>query len=198
MDRLFEPEIEAQPVGLAIRAELIDHDEHESLLESMRGLDLKAVVIRGQASRRLVRHFGLRYEYASATVSAGEPLPEWLGFARERCAGLAGVRPEELVQTLVSLYPPGASIGWHRDASPFGVVAGVSLGSACEMRFRRGRAGRAAFTVELEPRSGYLLAGDARWSWQHSIPPVTGERWSITFRTLRRDSEASASDPRAP
>jgi alkylated DNA repair dioxygenase AlkB len=39
--------------------------------------------------------------------------------------------------------------------------------------------------VLLEPRSGYVLAGKARTSWQHSIPPTKELRYSITFRTLR-------------
>ncbi|HEX7256079.1 MAG TPA: hypothetical protein VF236_09155 [Gaiellaceae bacterium] len=39
--------------------------------------------------------------------------------------------------------------------------------------------------VLLEPRSGYVLTGPARTSWQHSIPPTKELRYSITFRTLR-------------
>jgi alkylated DNA repair dioxygenase AlkB len=31
-----------------------------------------------------------------------------------------------------------------------------------------------------------VLAGEARWKWQHSIPPTKEERYSITFRTLRQ------------
>ena len=87
---------------------------------------------------------------------------------------------------LVTRYPPGAGIGWHRDAPQFGDVSGVSLLTACRMRFRRGRP-RAWETVELtlEPRSAYVLSGPARTQWQHHIPPVTKERWSLTFRTLR-------------
>jgi alkylated DNA repair dioxygenase AlkB len=42
------------------------------------------------------------------------------------------------------------------------------------------------FEQPLEPRSGYVLDGPARWSWQHSIPATKEERFSITFRTLRR------------
>jgi hypothetical protein len=37
----------------------------------------------------------------------------------------------------------------------------------------------------LEPGSAYVLAGEARWSWQHHIPPTPALRYSITFRTLR-------------
>jgi alkylated DNA repair dioxygenase AlkB len=54
------------------------------------------------------------------------------------------------------------------------------------MRFRRGQP-RAWETAELtlEPRSAYVLSGPARAQWQHHIPPVAQERWSVTFRTLR-------------
>jgi len=36
------------------------------------------------------------------------------------------------------------------------------------------------------PRSAYLLSGPARSVWEHSIPPVSALRYSITFRTLRQ------------
>jgi len=87
----------------------------------------------------------------------------------------------------VTRYPPGAGIGWHRDAPQFGEGSGVSLLTACRMRFRRGRP-RAWETAELslEPRSAYVLSGPARAQWQHHIPPVPQERWSMTFRTLRK------------
>jgi alkylated DNA repair dioxygenase AlkB len=96
--------------------------------------------------------------------------------------------PADLVQILVSRYPGGAGIGWHRDAPMFGSkVAGVSLGAPARMRFQRSvRGAREVAAVELEARSAYLLAGAARWSWQHSIPAAKDLRYSVTFRTLRR------------
>ena len=92
------------------------------------------------------------------------------------------------MQALVTRYPPGSVIGWHRDAPAFGpTVAGLSLGSSCLLRFQRGRAdNRRVYEVELAPRSAYVLAGAARASWQHSIPAVPELRYSITFRQLRR------------
>ena len=67
-------------------------------------------------------------------------------------------------------------------------VAGVSLGAPSRMRFQRNvRGAREVAAVELAPRSAYVLGGAARWSWQHSIPATKDLRYSITFRTLRRD-----------
>jgi alkylated DNA repair dioxygenase AlkB len=117
-----------------------------------------------------------------------DPLPEPLAGIRDACAALMGRAPEDLVQILVSRYPAGAGIGWHRDAPMFGSsIAGVSLGASCRMRFQRTVAGRREVAaVELAPRSAYLVSGKARWSWQHSIPATAAERHSITFRTLKR------------
>ncbi len=40
-------------------------------------------------------------------------------------------------------------------------------------------------SVELERRSACIFQGEARWKWQHSIPPVAQPPYSITFRSLR-------------
>jgi alkylated DNA repair dioxygenase AlkB len=144
--------------------------------------------MRGQIARRTVRHFGLGYEYESGALAPTDPLPEQMAWLRERCAKLMERDPQDLVQVLLSRYPPGAGIGWHRDAPMFGSkVAGVSLLAACRMRFQRTVGGvRSVAELELAPRSAYVLAGKARWSWQHSIPATRALRYSVTFRTLRR------------
>jgi alkylated DNA repair dioxygenase AlkB len=145
------------------------------------------VRMRGQVARRTVRHYDLDYGYESWELVPTDPLPDSLRWLRDRCADLAGVRPEALAQTLVTRYPPGATIGWHRDAPMFGpTVVGVSLLSPCAMRFQRNVGDeRHVYEQELAPRSGYVLGGAARSAWQHSIPAVADLRYSITFRTLR-------------
>jgi DNA oxidative demethylase len=144
--------------------------------------------MRGQVARRTVRHFGLDYEYESGELVPSDPLPDDLAWLRERCAALMERAPEDLVQVLVSRYPAGAGIGWHRDSPMFGSrIAGVSLLAPCRMRFQRTGGGvRSTAALELAPRSAYLLTGKARWSWQHSIPATKALRYSITFRTLKR------------
>ena len=37
-----------------------------------------------------------------------------------------------------------------------------------------------------EVKSAYLMSGQARSEYEHSIPPVEALRYSITFRTLRK------------
>jgi len=175
-----------KPEGLLYQPELISPAEEEALLERLEALRYDPVVLHGQAARRSARHYGLDYDYESRTPRPGEPLPEWLEGLRARAGELAGRRPDELAEALVQRYPAGAGIGWHRDAPAFGVVVGISLKAAARLRFQRGKGDeRRVWEVELEPRSGYVLAGKARTAWQHSIPATEELRFSITFRTLR-------------
>jgi len=177
----------AAPEGLVYREELLSEDEERALLEELDGLDFDEIRMHGVVAKRTAKHYGLDYDYERrATIEAAEPVPDWLEPVRERAAELAGVEPGALVEVLVQRYPEGAQIGWHRDAPAFDTVVGVSLLAPSRMRFRRGAAGeRETFEVELAPRSGYVLAGEARTKWQHHVPPTKALRYSITFRTLR-------------
>jgi len=176
------------PEGLIYMPDFLGEDEAAELLATLTSLEFHEIRMHGQIARRTARHYGIAYDYDNPSQSEeGEPLPDWLSSLRDRIAGLAGVQPTDLVEALVQHYPPGAPIGWHRDAPKFGIVAGVSLASAARMRFQRGKGeAREVAEVLLEPRSAYVLTGKSRWSWQHSIPPAKEERYSITFRTLRR------------
>jgi DNA oxidative demethylase len=176
------------PDGLVYRPELLTEAEERALLAELERLDFREIRMHGVVAKRTARHFGVDYDYERrAAVHEAEPLPGWLVPVRERAAELAGVEPKELAEILVQRYPSGAQIGWHRDALAFGIVVGISLGSSARMRFRRDKGGvRHTFELQLEPRSGYVLAGEARTAWQHHVPPAKALRYSITFRTLRR------------
>lgn len=180
------PAVAARPAGLVYEPDLLTEEEERRLVDELEACEFSEVRMRGQVAKRTVLHFGLRYDYEGWQLTPAEPLPSWLTDLRDRCASFAEVDPDAFVETLVSRYPSGAGIGWHRDAPMFGPkVVGVSLLSACSMRFQRRRAGvRETYAVELAPRSVYALSGAARWSWQHSIPATPGLRYSVTFRTL--------------
>ena len=178
-----------QPAGLTYREGLIAVEEEAALLERFADLEVTPLVMHGVPSRRLTRHFGVGYDFDARGTREVEPIPGYLLDLRARAADIAGVDTESFVEALISFYPPGATIGWHKDVLAFGgVVVGISLGSACAMRFQRTAAGgeRRVFEQPLAPRSAYVLTGAARWTWQHSIPPVAADRWSVTFRQLAR------------
>ncbi|HEX6210554.1 MAG TPA: alpha-ketoglutarate-dependent dioxygenase AlkB [Methylomirabilota bacterium] len=184
------------PAGFLYQSDVVTASEEAQLVSHVRAFAFAEVEMRGRVARRRTAHFGWVYGYASWRIAPGPPIPEVLLPLRARAAALAGVAPEALVEVLVTEYPPGAGIGWHRDAPQFGPVVGVSLLGSCRLRFRRGPgAARHPRGAVLEPRSAYVLAGQARWQWQHSIPPQTALRYSITFRTLRTRSDRAAAAP---
>jgi alkylated DNA repair dioxygenase AlkB len=176
----------APPSGLVHVPDLLTAAEHDAAMAGLERLEMHALHMRGQVARRTVRHFGWDYGYDSWTLVPADPLPAFLEPLRARAAAMAGLDEAALEQALVTSYPAGATIGWHRDAPMFGTVVGVSLAAACRMRYQRGAgAAREVWEMVLEPRSGYVLAGEARTRWQHSIPILKEPRWSVTFRTLR-------------
>lgn len=178
-----------EPEGLIYQPDLIRAAEEAKLLPVLEQLRFDPIVLHGQAAKRTARHYGLGYDYGWRTPQPGEPIPDWLEPVRERAAELAAHRPDEFVEALVQHYPAGSTIGWHRDAPAFGTVIGVSLLGTSRMRFQRGKGERRrVWELTLPPRSGYVLSGAARSSWQHAIPAVKEPRYSITFRTLRRPS----------
>ena len=117
---------------------------------------------------------------------------------RDRSAALAEVAPTEIVEAVVTEYPPGAPIGWHRDVPQFETIVGISLGSSCRMRLKPYKAEGKIVSVILEARSAYVISGPARWQYQHSIPAVENLRYSITFRTLRKKVERAHPRARRP
>jgi len=174
------------------QAEFLAIEEEHALIDFIRTLSYGVVTMRGVSSRRRIAQFGFRYDFDSARLTPTTPLPAELVDVRQRAAARAGVAPEEFAETLVTEYPPGAGIGWHNDARPFGIVAGISLGAGCRMRFKKGQGTeRVTSALPLPPRSLYLLTGPARMQWEHTIPAVKEARWSITFRTIKAPVRSS-------
>jgi alkylated DNA repair dioxygenase AlkB len=120
-------------------------------------------------------------------VLPAPPLPAALVPLRARAAAWIGEAPEALANALVAEYRPGVPLGWHRDVPDFETVVGISLAGTARLRFRRYpplQPKKAdVLSLELAPRSAYVLRAEARWGWQHSVAPTPALRYSITFRT---------------
>ena len=171
--------------GLEHREEFIGGEEEAQLLDRLQSLDLAPFRFQGWVGKRRTQSFGWRYDFDDASFTPADPLPDWLLPLRDKAAVLARAAPDEFVHVLLARYDPGAGIGWHRDRPVFENVVGVSLGAPATLRFRqRTESGFRRASVQLEPRSAYLLTGEVRHQWEHSIAPGEALRFSITFRTL--------------
>jgi alkylated DNA repair dioxygenase AlkB len=173
-----------EPQGLSHVGDFISEEEESTLLDSVRQLPFQPFEFHGWFGKRETVSFGWRYDFNDARMHVAAAIPDFLLPLRTRAAGLAGLSPEQLEQALVIRYDVGAGIGWHRDRPVFDKVVGISLLSPCELRFRR-REGRQfrRFSLHAQPRSAYLLSGEIRNEWEHSIAPLEVTRFSITFRS---------------
>lgn len=180
--------------GLAYRQELVGRDEEAQLVTAIEALDLSPFKFQGWTGKRLTRSFGWRYDFDERSFEPAGPLPTWLLPLRDAAAAFAGMVADELINALITRYDIGAGIGWHRDRPQFGKVVGISLAGSATLRFRqRTASGFRRASLELAPRSAYLLSGEVRQHWEHGIAAHDALRYSITFRTLSERGRASIS-----
>jgi alkylated DNA repair dioxygenase AlkB len=194
MGLLFDAPVVA---GLNYRDDLISEAEEQELIRRLGALDLSPFLFHGWTGNRKTQSFGWRYDFEDSSFTPAAPIPDWLEPVRHKAAAFAGLAPDAFVHVLLARYDPGAGIGWHRDRDVFEEVVGISLNVPATLRFRERTAnGFRRAKLEVLPRSAYLLSGEARWDWEHSI--VAGEqlRFSITFRTLSAKGRRIASGQR--
>ena len=180
------PGLSDLPEGFEYRPDFIGPAAERSLIAEMQKLEFSPFQFHGFEGKRRVVSFGWRYDFNGGGLQKTGAFPPFLLTLRDTAAASFGLKAASLQQVLLIEYGPGASIGWHRDRPVFGDVVGVSLLSPCTFRFRR-KAGvkweRRSITAQ--PRSAYLLRGPSRDEWEHSIPAVSEQRYSVTFRSLR-------------
>ena len=176
------------PSGLVHRPEFISADEERELLDGIATLELREAAYKEYTAKRRVASFGAGYDFDANELTPAPVMAPFLLPLREKVAAWAELPADDFGYALVSEYRPGTQLGWHRDVPQFEVVAGISLAGTARMRFRRfpPKRGDAILTLDLAPRSAYILREDARWGWQHSIAPTPALRYSITFRTRRK------------
>jgi alkylated DNA repair dioxygenase AlkB len=174
------------PAGFAYIDQLLSTDRERALVERFAQLPFTEFEFRGFLGKRRTISFGWRYDFNVRQLQKAEEIPDFLLELQASAAEFANLDSNQLQQVLVTEYAPGAGIGWHRDRPEFKDVVGVSLSSACLFRLRLKKdRGWDRASIELQPRSAYLLRGPARTEWQHSIPPVDDLRYSVTFRSFR-------------
>jgi alkylated DNA repair dioxygenase AlkB len=185
------------PSGFHYRGDFVSAEDEASLIEDITHIEFADFEMRGVIAKRRVAFFGASYDLGAPSAereAPTRPIPAFLRPLIDRTAAWAGVAPDAFAMALINEYRPGAPIGWHRDAPQYDIVAGISLLSPCRMRFRPSVSPgatpaparrTATHEILLTPCSAYLMTGESRDAYEHSIPPVAELRYSITFRTRR-------------
>jgi alkylated DNA repair dioxygenase AlkB len=180
------PDQVAGPKGLRYAREFVSSAAERDLISGIAQLPLRPFQFGAFEGNRRVKSFGFRYDYTAQKMLEAEPIPEWLRAIARSVEGFGELAAGSVRQVLCTDYDVGVGIGWHRDKPHFDKVFGLSLGGPCKFRFRR-RDGEKweRCTLDAEPRSIYMMDGESRQIWEHSIPAVEQRRYSITFRTMR-------------
>jgi alkylated DNA repair dioxygenase AlkB len=179
-------DIPVVPEGFSYQEGLITAAEEASLLSELKSLPFKPFEFQGYLGKRRVVSYGWKYDFDRKSLRSGDPIPNFLLPLRATAAAIAHIPATDLQQILINEYEPGAGVGWHRDKDIFDRVIGMSLGSPCLFRFRQAKGEDwERMSQRLAPRSGYVMRGLSRWAWEHSVPPVSNLRYSITFRNFR-------------
>lgn len=190
MQTLFDiaPEL---PEGFQYYPDFLSAEEEQYLLMQVKRFPLANMRFQGFEARRRTASFGYDYHFDTRRLSPGKAIPPEFHSLIARVAEKLHMAHDRFAELLITEYAPGTVINWHRDAPPFGLIAGISLGAACRFRLRPyGEAKRkrsSMKTLDVAPRSLYLLSGEVRDYWEHSIAPVKATRYSMTLRSLRHD-----------
>lgn len=187
MNTLFPNDIIA-PDGFHYSPDFLTEREEQQLIIDIGSLELHPLIFRGFEAKRKVNSYGYDYQFDTRTISIGENIPLAFNFLLEKISTWLSIPLEDLAEVLVTEYPPGSVINWHRDAPPFDIIVGVSLMSDCRFKLRpydKTKQGRKSIvTIPVRRRSVYIIRDEARTDWEHCIAPVTETRYFVTVRTL--------------
>lgn len=194
----MEP-LDTLPSGILVHENFITEEHEAKILRIFRN-DLDWPDRKGRRSL----HYGYTFSYKTFAIDEDVPyipFPDWLAPLLPTGEG----RPPD--QVCVQHYPPGTGIPPHVDThSAFDQLYSLSLGAPLLMQFCSGET-KDKVDVDLEPRTLMQMSGDSRLHWTHGIrarkTDVLGEtvrkradRWSITYRWLRRGATCECGDER--
>ncbi len=177
------------PAGFYYISEFLSESEEVYLVNTISSIGLHTFHFQGYEAKRKVASFGYDWSFDKRTLSKGQNIPPVLNPLIDKVAKYLTVTPDDFKEVLLTEYPVGSVINWHRDAPPFDIIAGISLLTDCVFKLRphdkKKQARSSVISLPVSRRSLYIMRGESRTEWQHSIAPVKNIRYSITLRTLK-------------
>lgn len=178
----------ALPNGFLYKPDFLTAEEEAELLGVIEDLPLEhGEGYEGKDAKRRILGFGWGYDFENQRLIPGPPLPAFLRKTQTKIAKWLDIPKKSVAEALITEYPPNTALGWHRDNEKFEMIVGISLAGWCRMRLRPIKHigdKNTVMSIELEPRSAYVMRGPVRSDWQHSVAATRTLRYSITFRTL--------------
>lgn len=177
------------PEGFSYQNDFISVPEEAQLLKAIPKLELSTMKFHQYEAKRKVISFGQGWSFTEQQLKTGQPIPDDFMFLVKKVAQRLNIASTCIAQFLVTEYPVGSVINWHRDAPPFDTIAGISLSADCTFKLRPHdkdlQTRSATISLPVRQRSLYIMSGLSKTSWQHCTMPLNATRYSLTFRTLR-------------
>lgn len=136
---------------------------------------------------RRVAHFGYFYSYDRTGLKEAPAIPNILQeLANNKYINKlldADIVPQ-FDQLIINEYQKNQQIAYHTDHKTlFGpVIACITIGQVVPIYFKNGDQ---EIKLNIEEGSMYIMTGDARYIWQHSLKNnCAGVRYSLTYRTV--------------
>src|SRR4051812_26802247 len=101
------------PDGFSYIPDFLNQAEESELLRLFGILHFRPFDFNGYIARRRIIEYGWEYDFGTREATSAAEIPQFLSPVRERAASFAGVSGDELVEGVITEYPPGAPIGWH-------------------------------------------------------------------------------------
>ena len=191
MSTLFPVEY-PYPQGFTYQPDFLSPVEELTLIAAIKQTELHNLIFQGFLAKRRTASFGYDYNFDRRTISKGPPVPLDFIPLIQKVAHHLSIGADQFAELLVTEYPVGSVINWHRDAPPFNIIVGISLHAGCNFRLRpheKAKQSRSAIiSFPVARRSLYVIKDEARTAWQHSIAPVKETRYSLTLRTLIKNT----------
>jgi alkylated DNA repair dioxygenase AlkB len=188
VDTLF-PLQPAFPEGFSYFPDFLSLKEEQDLFQLISTVEFHSFRFQGFEAKRRVAGFGYDYSFDHKVLTQGAEIPKGFEGIIQKTSLHLGLSKEAFSELLVTEYPVGSVINWHRDAFPFEIIAGISLMADCVFKLRpykKEKQGRGSIiSVLVKRRSLYVIRGKARMEWEHSTAPVKNVRYSVTLRTIK-------------
>jgi len=175
--------------GLYYIPKYLTNNELTMLKDKIESDEIKLEPISSSKNSRCVAHFGYFYSYDHTGLKPADPIPNYLKnlALANRINQFSGhpVVNNEFDQVIINEYEPGQQISYHTDHTKlFGpIIACITVGEAVPIKFKLDDIEK---KINVEEGSMYIMTGDARYKWQHSLRNNTkNNRYSITYRTIR-------------
>jgi len=173
------------PKGLVIIPDWVSEEEELELMKDIDSREWNPTI------RRRVQHYGYTFEYSRLDVDKTAD-PTRMPPKCEKLLECGMLRDEGFNQLTINEYVPGVGIASHCDThSAFtDTIAVVSLLAPITMDFVSQDAS-SKVSVVIPARSLFLMGGESRYGWRHSIASRKSDRDAVSGLLVSRSRRVS-------